>query len=96
MNASFDQAIVDVAEVGGFKVLGHLKNGFNDSLQVFLRLHFLVLVQLCAAPSVQMIPSLSGISMDLITFLGSQIMRLLSLGRRSGCLSAFMSFCNFR
>ena len=96
MNASFDEAVVDVAEVGGFEVLVHLKNGFNDSLQVFLRLHFLVLVQLSAAPRMQVIPSLRGISMDLITFLGSQIMRLLSLGGLSGRLSAFMAFCNFR
>ena len=96
MNASFDEAVVDVAEVSGFEVLGHLKNGFNDSLQVFLRLHFLVLVQLCAAPSTQVIPSLREISMDLITFLGSQIMRLLSLGGLSGRLSLGMAFCIFR
>ena len=47
--------------VSWFKLLVHLKNGFKDSLQVFLRLHFLVFVQQVTSPRIQVMPSFSGI-----------------------------------
>jgi hypothetical protein len=53
-------------------------------------------VQLCAAPRMHVIPSFKGMLTDLTTFGSSQIMRLLSFGGRSGCLSLGMAFCILR